>query len=171
MTEDIKGFIEKNIHLIENNEYNKLYAEADEKFLTFNAVGKVTQVLYDIGVDPLKYMKSIPRGCFYGTDFLNSFTVPENIVTVGYAAFANSSLKNLTIPEHVSIVYDRILDKCNINTLQLSHKTALTSDVFFRCSIDTIIFEGTVEQWTRMYSDVKAVDIICDDGRLSNYDQ
>lgn len=53
MTVELKEFIEHNIELVENNDFEMLYYLTGALRVEFE-IGELTKLLYEIGIDPLK---------------------------------------------------------------------------------------------------------------------
>lgn len=59
-----------------------------------------TEILYNAGIDPLKYLKHIPK-YFAFKSKKTSFDIPNRIETIGNRAFAYcENLKSITIPKN-----------------------------------------------------------------------
>ena len=63
LTFEIKEFIEKNIKLIENNDFDNFFYRAERLFNIY-AIGSLADVFKTIGCNPLEYMTFIPHGFF-----------------------------------------------------------------------------------------------------------
>lgn len=46
--------------LLNNNKFEELYKIIDEQNIGIDVTGKLTDLLYNIGIDPLKYMNIVP---------------------------------------------------------------------------------------------------------------
>lgn len=133
MTDEVKEFIELNIDLIENNEWNKVYDNATI-YLDSESTGGLTQVLLDIGIDPLQeqhldyipeyylsgaaidtfvipsYIQELQEGCFSYSD-IKELHIPEGVRTIGkYAFYECLSLHKIFIPSSVEDILDEAFD-------------------------------------------------------------
>ena len=98
----LKNFIEKYIHLIEQKEFADLYKRAYSLNTQFET-GMLTQILYQIGEDPLPYLNYIPEGFLEGCDALIEVEIPAHITDVGESAFyACDNILSITIPKNVT---------------------------------------------------------------------
>ena len=55
MTVTLQSFIERNIKLIENNEFEELYS-----LLNMDVTG-FSEIMISAGIDPLMYMENVPN--------------------------------------------------------------------------------------------------------------
>ena len=102
LTFEIKQFIEKNIKLIENNDFDNFFYRAEGLF-NINTIGILADVFKTIGCNPLEYMTFIPKGFFIITD-VDQLTVSHSIRRFGKRAFQHCSLKELVVPSSVYTV-------------------------------------------------------------------
>lgn len=109
MNNNIKSFIEKNIHLINSNQFEKLYKDPD---LSPSYRGELSDVFLTAGIDFLSFMKEIPKNCFYYSEALTELTIPENIEQIGGSAFEHSSLTSVFIPDSVMKIEDSVFGDC-----------------------------------------------------------
>lgn len=113
-----KKYIEKNIDLIENEDWHKFF---------LNAPPGIGAILYDSGVDFMSKMQKVPRRCFTKSD-IKSITIPDSVTSIGYYAFYNcSSLISVTIGNIVTSISAYAFEGCS--------------------SLKTITFGGTMAQW------------------------
>ena len=103
--------------------------------LAVSIEGKFTTLLYEAGIDPLKYMKEVPNYFGYEAEF-KYISIPDNIETIGELAFAECksltkvdfpkdlkhisigafsnciNLKNLKLPQNIKIIERRAFEDC-----------------------------------------------------------
>lgn len=129
MNKRIKQFIEENIELIENNEFDDLYYYIRERNMF---VYDFTQCLLDSNIDPLPYMNQIVPSMFAHCLCTNIY-VPDNIEYIAERAFADCpNLGHVSIPNTV---------------------TALGSYLFVGThSLTRLEFRGTKEQFFNIKS-------------------
>ena len=149
MKKSLKNFIEENIEMIENEEFEVIYSDLDADF-RYTLIGDFTEALIKAGIDPAKYMKEIPPHYLGGTS-LRSYTVPNNITAIGEYAFSGyNGLTEVVIPSTV---------------------TSIGAYAFRYCSeLESITYLGTIDQWKEVKKlpgwkkDSSIKKIICTDG-------
>lgn len=149
MKKSLKNFIEENIELIENEEFEVIYSDLDADF-RYTLIGDFTEALIKAGIDPAKYMKEIPPHYLGGTS-LRSYTIPNNITAIGEYAFSGyNGLTEVIIPSAV---------------------TSIGAYTFRYCrGLMSITYLGTVDQWKGVKKlpgwkkDSSIEKIICTDG-------
>lgn len=126
MKKSLKNFIEENIELIENGEFEVIYSDLDADF-RYTLIGDFTEALIKAGIDPAKYMKEIPPHYLGGTS-LRSYTIPNNITAIGEYAFSGyNGLTEVVIPSTVTSI--------GAYTFRYCHE------------LRSITYLGTVDQW------------------------
>lgn len=145
----LKNFIEENIELIENGEFEVIYSDLDADF-RYTFIGDFTEALIKAGIDPAKYMKEIPPHYLGGTS-LRSYTIPNNITAIGEYAFSGyNGLTEVVIPSTVTSI--------GAYTFRYCHE------------LRSITYLGTVDQWKEVKKlpgwkkDSSIKKIICADG-------
>lgn len=94
MTIEQQQYIEQNIALIEDNEWEKF-------FQGYYSYG-VGDILYSAGIDFLSHLTSIPRCAFLESTNLKEMYIPENITKIDDYAFLDSSnLSRVLIPNTI----------------------------------------------------------------------
>lgn len=149
MKKSLKNFIEENIELIENEEFEVIYSDLDADF-RYTLIGDFTEALIKAGIDPAIYMKEIPPHYLGGTS-LRSYTIPNNITAIGEYAFSGyNGLTEVVIPSTVTSI--------GAYTFRYCHE------------LRSIIYLGTVDQWKGVKKlpgwkkDSSIKKIICTDG-------
>lgn len=149
MKKSLKNFIEENIELIENGEFEVIYSDLDADF-RYTLIGDFTEALIKAGIDPAKYMKEIPSHYLGGTS-LRSYTIPNNITAIGEYAFSGyNGLTEVVIPSTVTSI--------GAYTFRYCHE------------LRSITYLGTVSQWKEVKKlpgwkkDSSIKKIICADG-------
>ena len=129
MDSALKEFVEKNIHLIEQNRFKELYiiAEVDPDLEVYD----LTTLLYAADIDPLKELDYIPSNFMIGTHLnapqtldlsnlthikhiegyafafnrnLTEIILPPNLETIGATAFLASGIEKIVIPKSVKAI-------------------------------------------------------------------
>lgn len=149
---NIQEFIENNIQLIDNNEYQKLYTLIHDASVYAADISKLTHILLESGINPLEYMSTMPT--YYSAYLsIDSVDIPSNIVYIEESAF-------------------EYCDKLTSVVLPQSVKT-IDEFVFYSCSkLTRVTYLGTMEQFqeidiARRWADDTITQIECTDGVLA----
>ena len=148
-------FIEQNIELIEDNRFEEVYDQLYVSEAEFS-YGELTKILLSIDLDPLKYMRFVPR---YYLEYEKSdwsferFVVPANVVQLEGSAFSSCCpIDELILPESIKQI-----------------ETAVFTDA----RISKITYLGTKEQFNHVlisYRDsYRGLKIHCSDGEYMIY--
>ena len=128
----LKEFIEQNIELIENDDFNMLYNLACANEDEFE-IGELTRILYAIGIDPLQKMVSVPSYYLYYTKkdwSFEKFKIPSNIIELEDYSFGLSCrIKELILPTSIK---------------------AIGRIIFDNSAIDKVSYEGTIAEFRRI---------------------
>ena len=105
MTHEQKEYIEKNINLIKNDDWDKFFQDAPDG---------TGDVLYTAGIDFMSELKTVPQGCFARSN-IDSVIIPEGVTIIGSWAFQRcSSLTSITIPDSVTSIGHHTFHSCAI---------------------------------------------------------
>ena len=102
--EALKIFVEKHINEIETEDkkvWQNLYLnfeDDDGQALP----GDFGWLMLKVGVDPTKILGYVPRRFIQYQRDIKSYNIPEGTEYIGYAAFEDSGLENVTIPDSVT---------------------------------------------------------------------
>ena len=135
MNLDIKEFIEQNIDLIDNDEWEKVYNKINLSRLSIDRTGEFTDAMLEAGLDPLVRLDYIPSYYLINSDIEGEFYIPNHIKSIGDYAFRNcSSLTNIIIPDSVtSIDYGAFNDCSGLKFLKLSESLkSFTAEDLYR---------------------------------------
>lgn len=109
MTVGTQLFIEKHIDWIENNEFDKIYSK--DSLETFDR-SELTQILLQIGIDPLKHLNFIPESYLQQSN-IKQFVVPSHIYRIGSGSFYNcEELETVKLPEGLTFIEDAAFCEC-----------------------------------------------------------
>lgn len=117
-TKNLKAFIKENKlkvkELIDQEDFTRLYHIAlkygDSKGI--NIMPDLTQLLYNINVDPLDYIDKVPASFLDSVKVDMDLILPENITDINEFAFAGSWVKSVSIPASCAYFSDYIFYNC-----------------------------------------------------------
>lgn len=110
----VKEFLLNHMELIDNFNFNELYLLAEKEDVFF-PVEQITQCLWDIDIDPLKYLDRVPYCYCYTNKLIKDIVIPShcNIIET-YAFHGCSNLKRVIIEEGVTYINSQAFS-CNNN--------------------------------------------------------
>ena len=95
-------FIKLHKDLIEESNFEELYEQFDNITDYISDTHYLTDIFIEAGIDPLKYMDTVPIAYLYKTDLdLKEINVPDNIKYIYKYAFEEAKLRKVTIPKTV----------------------------------------------------------------------
>ena len=148
MNHVIIEFINKNEKLIDANQWNTVYDNAQIDIFNNYEIGEFTVHLIEADIDPLEYMNRIP-GAYLCSTFTYEFRIPDNIESIGPYAFANTDIKEITIPKSVYDINNYAFSECDsleVVNIQSGLKL-LYSGVFSSCyNLKQINFPATLTE-------------------------
>ena len=139
----VAEFIEKNIELIENKEWEEIYNQGHVP------IG-FTDAMLAAGIDPLMQgLNYIPNYFLYLSD-IKSFIIPDHIKSIGYQAFENCyNLTSVTIGNNVTSLGEDAFAVCRklTNVIMPSSVTSIGRFAFAYCKkLAQINYLGTKEE-------------------------
>ena len=168
----IADFVKANIDYLHKKDLEGMYA-----LLEYYDRKHLTQLLMDVGIDPLKYVVKIPKG-YASTLPIETIKFSKKNKVIGAKAFSNCDLlEELTIPEGIELIGVLSFFACsNLNVVHLpkSLKT-LSRRAFEGCTqIDEITFAGTMEEFEELSPGdafppnvANQITVRCSDGEAS----
>jgi hypothetical protein len=146
MDSRIKEFIENNIDLIENNEWEEVYLNTKSDI----PVGELTTTLLEAGIDPLNYLNYIPYKYMVLAP-IKEFKIPTGITSIGDLAFFSCiNLTSITIPDGVMSIGEGAFEDCSsLTSVTIGNSvTSIEKYAFWDCSsLTNIAFNGTKAEW------------------------
>ena len=116
MNSELKEFIEKYVHLLDDMRIDVLYSTLAMNRLHTVSPSSLTQLLIEIGIDPLEHMNRVARGMYERDMNLEVMQLPDNIGKVDAVAFKDCLyLQSVFIPASVK----RIGVEAFMNCVQL----------------------------------------------------
>ena len=106
MNERVRSFIEHFIYLIEDNNFSKLYVEA-EKYLPSSDIHLLTECLIhpEVNLQVLSSMNTVPKYYLATNTEITAIEIPDSIEVVGARAFDKClNLQEVILPESVAVV-------------------------------------------------------------------
>lgn len=151
----IAQFLEDNQELINNNQFEELYDNA-QTFMIANELqgyfkSNITKLLHKAGLEPLNYMSRIPMHFLNYDDNLTKLEIPKNVEKIGIGAFeSNFNLKVVIFNEGLTSITTDAFHNCNINTVVLPKSIELIgTDAFSNNYLENVFYKGTVEEFER----------------------
>lgn len=135
MNDEIKNFIEENINLIQQNQWETIY-ERYRTTLGLSTLADFTQVLFDCGIDPLLYLKIIPR-YYFDNGSIEYLIIPKNVEKISMKSFYRcKNLKTLTIlGDDLKVIEEQAFQMCEqLEQVNLSDSIeAIAGGAFINC--------------------------------------
>ena len=159
---------------IQENEFTHVYKNIDAE-----NTAELTEVFLRAGINPLEYMKRIPKNYLYAClHSIAGFNIPDNIISIGHHAFAVTDLVNIEIPEGVEVIEKRAFSSCTelVEAHLPSTLIELGRSVFSKCiRLNKIFYNGTFEEFENIIkpdnwlSATQAIEVtlVCKDGEFS----
>ena len=141
----VAAFLTENIQLIDEFDFDGLYAQAHGK-LSFGDISNLTETLLRIGIDPIPHMTKIPEGFLIDSRYNGSITIGSNIESIARSAFTRASISELVI-DGVEQIGDYAFFGCS-----KLRKVTLTGDIGF---IGSSAFADTAIESVALPSEVK----------------
>lgn len=134
----LKKFLNENSSkfgpLINNKDFKQIYdlLNKENKSGFDTLTSDFTMLMFDLGIDPLKYMDYIPANYLLEAD-IESFTIPKHIKKIGKYAFEGSALEHIYIPQDCELVEIEpyAFYKCWLTEIELSDKVRIIGNNCF----------------------------------------
>lgn len=175
----VTGYIGKATDIVIPSNVTSIYEHAfyKNKFITsvefpsnvktignssFRACENLKKVVFNEGLE------KIESYAFYENKALTEgIVIPGSLNTIGYQAFARSSIKSLVILDGIETLGESAFNFCSsIKTLTIAKSVKTINDSCFRflLALKEIIYEGTVEEWNSINKGTLLTDL--EDGVL-----
>lgn len=122
LTDSVAEFLTDNIQLIDDFDFDTLYAQASSK-LKFGDIAKLTETLLGVGIDPIPHMTNIPAGFMLESRYTGQITIGSNIEFIARSAFMKSNITELVL-DGVQEIGDHAFQGCS-----RLHKIILTGEI------------------------------------------
>lgn len=168
LRKEIKEALFEIQYYLKNSDIKSAYIHLNARFdlAADTYVPQVTLILYDAGIDPLRYTDTVPDNFLFGTyiqlnSILNNFKLPNNIKYIGEFAFAHSSLKEIKLPDSIFSIGRAAFLDTSITTLRLPRSVEMIdTSAFNGCNdLKTIFYEGTEEEFIDLLENSSGGDI------------
>lgn len=179
--ENLKTFLSNDDikELINLSKFETVYGLLHKQYSGYNyddpqcaeIVSKFTSLLYAVGINPLKYMNTIPIFFAYNSN-KSHFDIPPNIDYIRYDAFKNCKyLTSIYIPDSVTDTDAAFKGCTNLEKASIPGGIGLPiGDIFGGCDkLKEIEYRGIINQYagTANLGSFFGRDVITNDGRLS----
>ena len=116
-------FVQNHKENFKLQDYRGIYEDAliafkDDK----KQIGKLTDICYNSGINPLQHLLYIPSYFMYGSSYDKVFYVPKNIQVINEFAFSMCKLSGVIMYDGVYIIQNNSFTHChNLTEVQLSN--------------------------------------------------
>lgn len=111
----VDKFIEDNIEKIDNNRWEDLYSDLENKCIfggwSSEHVGDFTAKILSAGINPLDYLTKVPRRFLFEAELeqdLRKLEIPNNIDTILLGAFHSSNLTDIILPDTIKHIEEPV---------------------------------------------------------------
>lgn len=111
----VDKFIEDNIEKIDNNRWEDLYSDLENKCMfggwSSEHIGDFTVKILSAGINPLDYLTKVPRRFLFKAELepnLRKLEIPNNIDTILLGAFHSSNLTDIILPDTIKYIEEPI---------------------------------------------------------------
>lgn len=145
---NIKVLIKKYEKYLKEDKYQELFEECKDA----DARAALVDFLYaKCGINFLDFMTTIPNGLFALTNDITSVNIPDTITDIGEAAFANSKVNKVRLPNTITKIPAKLFSGCeNLHRIFIPDSVVeFSRDVFKGTPDDLVIganFRGEPEQ-------------------------
>lgn len=168
--------------LINNNEYLRLYSymiqiygrRARDAHMLALLTCAFTEMLLDVGVDPLKYMTKVPEN-YLAYSSISDYTIPNNITHIGESAFYEcENLQSIKLPDDLIEIGASSFNGCSeLEQIKLPKSVKYIRDgAFENCGVYNIRYLGTKDDFKKIIiepqigNEDEYINIHCTNGDL-----
>lgn len=134
LTDESKKFIQDNIELIDNNEFDTFLKKLNKESSSIKY--DVINILQSCSIDFLNSVTHIPNYMFSGTN-LENVTIPDSVISIGNMAFNNcKKLRSVIIPNSITSLSSGAFHGCTeLETITLPESMKRIGDTAFQFCI------------------------------------
>lgn len=149
----VKEFIEENIDLLDTNDWDQFFKEAEATCLSTDDLGFTSLLkiyLEQAGLDPLHYLDYIPYGYYWSDITLVEYEIADKIITIQGGAFYQCiNLRKVTLPNTLLDIQDNAFNSCEkLKYIELPNSLEyIHSDAFANSGLKKCTYLGTIEQF------------------------
>ena len=144
---ELSEFIKTHLDEINLNKFSKVYKDA-KRVVSFDDIGRLTDLFVDAEINPLLYVKNIPE-YYMCRSSQTHIEIPENIVKIGNWAFYEcTSLMSVTIPNSVTSIGREAFHCCDgLKSITISDSvTSIDQSAFQECrGLKSVIIGNSVK--------------------------
>lgn len=132
---ELAEFILTHKEEINENDFTKVYEDANKLLDHPASPGKLTEIFLDAGISPLSYVETVPKR-YLNASNITSIEIPNNIKSIGDLAFSDCRrLESITIPNSVMKIGKWALSDCvSLTSIELpDNLTKIGDSAFFGC--------------------------------------
>ena len=132
---ELSEFILTHKEEINENNFTKVYEDANKLLYYPASPGKLTELFLDAGISPLSYVKTVPKR-YLNASNITSIEIPNNITSIGDLAFSDCRrLESITIPNSVIKIGKWAFSDCvSLTSIELpDNLTDIGDSAFFDC--------------------------------------
>ena len=132
---ELAEFILTHKEEINENDFTKVYEDANKLLYSPASPGKLTEIFLDAGISPLSYVETVPKR-YLNASNITSIEIPNNITSIGDLAFSDCRrLESITLPNSVMKIGKWALSDCvSLTSIELpDNLTKIGDSAFFDC--------------------------------------
>ena len=132
---ELAEFILTHKEEINENNFTKVYEDANKLLCYPASPGKLTELFLDAGISPLSYVETVPKR-YLNASNITSIEIPNNIKSIGDLAFSDCRrLESITIPNSVMKIGKWAFSDCvSLTSIELpDNLTKIGDSAFFDC--------------------------------------
>ena len=132
---ELAEFILTHKEEINENNFTKVYEDANKLLYHPASPGKLTELFLDAGISPLSYVETVPKR-YLDASNITSIEIPNNITSIGDLAFSDCRrLESITIPNGVMKIGKWAFSDCvSLTSIELpDNLTHIGDSAFFDC--------------------------------------
>lgn len=185
ISELLQQFVEENIELIDDREFDTLY----DRTVMFHDKpvnrAQLTELLEYTGIDPLEYLEVVPASYLRASRTSHpQVHIPSSVTAIEGSAFIKTDIQKLVIDEGCTQILAHAFSMCSeLVSVSLPRSLTYIGRAAFNCceELKKIHYNGTIEDWNNMNRDRSwftynpqyhtDLEILCSDGSIFAFPQ